>query len=210
MMYSIHVFVVNFCFGFLVSNNCRKIIIYSFHEGRKIFKTKYINWNFFFVLATVYINYSNKENHFVYECGQNFSWSLLFKMWSVRIPKFQTGSRLVSVSVTESIHFVFNANPYLLWNMRSYLWMIKSQLRVKQVCLPSIIIYQTLQAKKKNFEKNCEAYKFSRNTILLQSVSVTALSIHGSFCACCIIYTFFSCLQAYFYVSPSLMVVSTV
>lgn len=153
MMYSIHVFVVNFCFGFLVSNNCRKIIIYSFHEGRKIFKTKYINWNFFFVLATVYINYSNKENHFVYECGQNFSRSLLFKMWSVRIPKFQTGSRLVSVSVTESIHFVFNANPYLLWNMRSYSWMIKSQLHVKQVCLPSIIIYQTLQAKKKKLWK---------------------------------------------------------
>lgn len=70
-------------------------------------------------------------------------------MWSVRIPKFQTGSRLVSVSVTEGIHFVFNANPYLLWHMRSYSWMIKSQLHVKQVCLLSIIIYQMLQAKKK-------------------------------------------------------------
>lgn len=132
-------------------------------------------------------------------------------MWSVRIPKFQTGSRLVSVSATEGIHFVFYANPYLLWHMRSYSWMIKSQLHVKQVCLLSIIIYQMLQAKKKmTFEKNCEFSKFSKNTILLQSVSVTALSIHGSFCAGCIICTFFSGLRAYFYVSPSLMVVSTV
>lgn len=132
-------------------------------------------------------------------------------MWSFRIKKFQTGSRQVSVSVTEGVHFVFNANPYLLWNMRSYSWMIKSQLHVKQVCLPSIIIYQTLQAKTKmNFEKTCEANMFSKNTILLQSVSFTALSIHGSFCACCNIYTFFSCLHAYFYLSPSLMVVSTV
>ena len=64
--------------------------------------------------------------------------------------------------------------------------------------------------KKMTFEKNCESSKFSKNTILLQSVSVTALSIHGSFCAGCIICTFFSCLRAYFYVSPSLMVASTV
>ena len=88
-------------------------------------------------------------------------------MWSVRIPKFQTGSRLVSVSATEGIHFVFYANPYSLWHMRSYSWMIKSQLHVKQVCLLSIIIYQMLQAKKKmTFEKNCESSKFSKNNII--------------------------------------------
>ena len=65
--------------------------------------------------------------------------------------------------------------PYLLLNLRNYLWMVKLQLCVKQICLPSIIS-NVIQTTKVWTLKNCEANKFLKTQ--LKSVSIFFKFVH--------------------------------
>ena len=98
--------------------------------------------------------------------------------------------------------------PYSLWNLRNYLWITRSELHVKRICLPSIIANI---AKSKN-----ELWKLVRLTSFQkrQSQSVSIFFEFSpsvtSFVLVVLFIPSFNALSGYFYVSLSLVTVLTI